>query len=371
MRGDFLEIKSYEVSSIGYISPLKICNYLTKNGWEKKREVEGISVWVNRKENNVSGIFVPLHDDFVDYQNRVFDILYTLEEFESRPIPQIIESLSSSSFLAKSVHREVIEVHIKYIFEKKYDVSLRKIGSVFKSLQDLIESIGEIKSLNRFSSLNHTLLRKELEVSLIETFQGSFGFRLCFLEPNSKQLDLLDAPLTQDVAQEFLGLIKASSSKAEDLEKKLSQFSGKPFVKFKSLVSNLITLDADLYLEWGSVDGEKGAAVSISFQKLLETLDLIEKREISNPTIINITAKLVLAGVPTKKKRQPRFIAITLEQDEKEYKGSIHVNVLRNKDINLIVDKVYRMSIEETIAVNSATGDEETTYTLVDLMIVN
>jgi hypothetical protein len=371
----FLEIKSYEISSIGYISPLKICNYLIKNGWQKKREIEDISVWVNKKENNLTGLFVPLRDDFVDYQNRVFDILYTLEEFENRPIPQIIESLSSSSFLAKLVHREVIEIQIKYLYEDKYDASLRKIGSIFKSLQDLIESIGEIKSLNRVSSLNYSSLKNQLEVSLIETFQGSFGFRLGFSQLKSKQLDLFDVPLTQDVAQEFLDLIRASSLNINNLENKLSQFSGKPFVKFKSLISHLINLDADIYLEWGSVDTEKGGAVTISLQRLLETLDFIEKREINNPTIITITATLVLAGVPTtkktKKKRQPRFIAITLDQDEKEYQGSIHQNILNNKTTDLTVGRVYRMSIEQTIAVNSATGDEETTYTLVDLILIN
>lgn len=361
-----LELKEYEISKIGYISPFKICSYLQEQGWLKRKELNGISVWTNTKTDNLSGIFVPLRDDFVDYQSRVFEILYTLQEFEKRPIYQIIQSLHSLSYIAKASRREVIEFRIKYIFEEKYDASLKKIGSVFKSLQDLFEALGEFKSLNRVSSLNMTSLKKELEVSLIETFQGSFGFRLGFSKSDNKQLEIFDVPIAQDTAQEFLELIKTCSSKPEIFEIKISKFSGKSFAKFKSFISNLITLNANIDLEWGSINIEKGGAVSITYEQLIETLELIKKREISDPTVIKITAKLILASVETKKKKHNKFIAVTLE-DEQEYRGNISKNILDNKNIELTVGKIYQMSLEETISVNMATGNEETNYTLIDL----
>lgn len=357
------------ITDIGYIPSIKICLYLVQNGWIKRKEVENVSVWTYKKGESVFGIFVPLREDYVDYQNRIIEVLDTLQTVEERSYIKILESLQDVSRLARDSGREILEMRIKYKFEEKFDAAIRKIGSVLKSLQDFFETIGEYKSEKRLSSLNSTELKKHLEVSLVESFQGSFGFRLGFSKVKINQLDMFDQPIAQDVAQEFLDLIKASNSdNPAILENKLSDFRGKSSAKFKSFISNFLTLEANFYLEWGSVNPEKGGAVEISYEKLLQTLELISKRDISNPTIIKFIGRLILAGVDKKNKKNTRFIAISLSNEgEKEYKGSISVNVTSNSKIDLTIGKVFEITLEEISAINTATGDEEITYVLIDL----
>jgi len=88
-----MEITTLDVKNIGYISSVKLCNYLEQHGWVKKRQAEGISVWTYKKGKELFGIFVPLNENFVDYNNRIVEVLYTLEKAENRPFSKILESL--------------------------------------------------------------------------------------------------------------------------------------------------------------------------------------------------------------------------------------------------------------------------------------
>ncbi len=83
-----------------HISPNQIVMYLEKSGWKKIKEAEGISAWIYNRANKKVGIFVPLMDDFVDYRERILEVLDTLEEIERRSKYEIIQDIVnvSSSF---------------------------------------------------------------------------------------------------------------------------------------------------------------------------------------------------------------------------------------------------------------------------------
>ncbi|GAA6622663.1 hypothetical protein [Scytonema sp. NUACC26] len=80
-----------------YISPNQIVIYLEKSGWNKIKEAEGISAWIYSKEDKKMGIFVPLIDDFVDYRERILEVLDTLEEIERRSKYEIIQDIVNRS----------------------------------------------------------------------------------------------------------------------------------------------------------------------------------------------------------------------------------------------------------------------------------
>ncbi|MUG98370.1 hypothetical protein F7734_41125 [Scytonema sp. UIC 10036] len=84
-------------SNENYISPNKIVIYLEKSGWNKIKEAEGISAWVYNRENKKVGIFVPVMDDFVDYRERILEVLDTLEEIERRSKYEIIKDIVNVS----------------------------------------------------------------------------------------------------------------------------------------------------------------------------------------------------------------------------------------------------------------------------------
>jgi hypothetical protein len=67
-----------------HISPNQIVTYLDRSCWCKIKEAEGISAWVYNRGNKNMGIFIPLIDEFVDYRERILEVLDTLEEVERR-----------------------------------------------------------------------------------------------------------------------------------------------------------------------------------------------------------------------------------------------------------------------------------------------
>jgi hypothetical protein len=88
-------MQNYQYKEIANISPNTIIQYLEKHGWHNWKEVEDVSVWIYNKQGRKFGLFLPLSLDFVDFQNRVLEILITLEEVEERPRGQILEALTS------------------------------------------------------------------------------------------------------------------------------------------------------------------------------------------------------------------------------------------------------------------------------------
>lgn len=78
------------------ICPKQLVIYLEKHGWNKKREAEDISVWTYKRQDKTFGMFVPLSDNFVDYRERILEVLDTLEEVEQRFKFEIIQDIEKT-----------------------------------------------------------------------------------------------------------------------------------------------------------------------------------------------------------------------------------------------------------------------------------
>jgi hypothetical protein len=240
------------------------------------------------------------------------------------------------------------------------------MGSVLKSLQDFLSAIGESKVSSRRLSVREEI-KSELELSIVETFSGSFGLRLALSQGQPRQLNLLEEPIAENAAQYLLELISASENEDSGiLKEKISELYGKPSIKFKSFLTNLLALEANLSLDWGSVNPEKGGFAEVSYSNILRALEIISKKEVENPIRVSVIGKLMLAGVGSDKKNR-KFI-FEEQETRKDYKGTISKDLLKNLDNDLNVGKKrYRATLEEITTVNTATGEEETTYILVGL----
>lgn len=89
----------YANELVSEISPNCMVRYLEQHGWNKKNQVEDVSVWTCKNEGKTFGVILPLSDNFVDYETRILEVLDTLEEVERRPKIKIIESLAASPVL--------------------------------------------------------------------------------------------------------------------------------------------------------------------------------------------------------------------------------------------------------------------------------
>lgn len=77
------------------IPPEQIQKYLEEYGWCQRKVVEQVSVWTYKRQDKMFGLFLPLTRDFVDYRNRIFEILEILQEVEQRSQEDILNTIES------------------------------------------------------------------------------------------------------------------------------------------------------------------------------------------------------------------------------------------------------------------------------------
>jgi len=80
------------------IRPLDVVAYLRTHGWIEARDSPIKGIWLLRRDRKEFEILTPLDHRFVDYPNRVSDMLRTLEIVEGRSQLQILTDITSTSF---------------------------------------------------------------------------------------------------------------------------------------------------------------------------------------------------------------------------------------------------------------------------------
>jgi len=358
------------------ISPAKIAAYLEYKGWKKAKEAEGIaSLWIHRNQNNQKvTLLLPLDKDFADFELKIEELLLVLAKFESRSEAELLKALANVSVIAQRNYREIIDLKIESVAgeqDDRYEAPAKATGSVLRSLGSFFEAVGEVmkkKTRKRASKLN---IESELNLSLLDAFQGSFGIRTGLgVYRDVRQTSFLEEPPAQEATEDFMNLIAASSnSNAELLRNKIEKFDKDSLTKFKYLIKNLASLNSDLVLEWGSVNPDKGAIVRFPYAKIVETLDIITKIESENSYQYEVIGKLIVAGIGQGKEK--RIFVLVDEVNDKEYKGHISIELISNLNDYIELNRLYIATIEEKLGVNEATGEETKFYILVGLQELN
>lgn len=363
---------SLERELIQNISPAKIETYLTYKGWAKIKEVEGVaSLWDYRYNNNEKiTLLLPLDRDFADFEIKIEDLLSTLAKFENRSEVAVLKALANLSVIAQRDYREIIDIKIESMAgeqNEKDEAPAKETGAVLRALGSFFEAMGDTLKKKTKKNKSKANIESELDLSLLDAFQGSFGVRIGLgVYENIRQTNLLEDPVAQEVTEDFMELLKASSSNNPgNLRIRIEKLEQDSLIKFKSLIKNLASLNSDIVLEWGSVNPDKGAIVRLSYDKIVETLDIITKVELDNTFQREVVGKLIVAGVG-EGKRKRRFILIDEVNDE-EYEGIIALELINNLSSNIQLDKLYVATIEEKSSINEATGEEIKFQTLVKL----
>lgn len=276
----YFELDAALMSSI---SPKKIAMYLEYKKWRKEKEAAGIaSLWSYIKNNKKISVLLPLDSDLSDFEIKIEELVTVLSRLEERPLSELLKVLESTSLVAKRSHREVIDLKIESL--EKNEVPAREIGEVLKSMQDLFVSIGTFKSITLNKNAKEALRfeSSELKLSLLDTFQGSFGIRVGL--PVSKQLNLFDDSIAEESVETFMRLIIVSTDdNSNALKSELETFQGELLIKFQNFIKCLIKLESDLVLEWGSVNPQKGGIVSFPLDKIMQAFEIASQVELGSP----------------------------------------------------------------------------------------
>jgi hypothetical protein len=80
------------------ITPVNCEAYLKSKGWHLTAKLADNKAHFYRQDNVVKDIFVPLDTELGDYGNRIYDLVYDLQEFENRPLEYIANDIVLSNY---------------------------------------------------------------------------------------------------------------------------------------------------------------------------------------------------------------------------------------------------------------------------------
>lgn len=355
--------KTY-IFTLDSIEPSSVIEYLSGNGWQEERKIDSrAAIWVQIKDNKKFSVLLPLDTEIPDFSDRMYEVLKTIELFEQRPLSEIINVFRSVKDIAIEKQREVLTLKFKFLSEvSKKQVPAKKLGGVLTSIQELFDAVGQSES-GKIS--DNGKIQKEIiertELSLFETFQGSFGMKLA-LAPHPQQLNLLERPLAEKVTESFIELINLSNNPDKEILKQyLLRLRKRSASRYRKFLQSLLNSQANFYFDWGSVNPEKGGKAILSFENVINTIEFINKMEVEDPEEYIVNGKLIAANKNTKK------LEIIAFEDNKVYIGKATDYVMNNKDIELTIEKLYTTTIQEVSSINPATGEEKTEYTIINL----
>ncbi|MEH2449391.1 MAG: hypothetical protein V7K18_27495 [Nostoc sp.] len=240
------------------------------------------------------------------------------------------------------------------------------MGIVLNSLQDLFDAVGQSESgkVSENGRIQKEIIEKT-ELSVFETFQGSFGIKLA-LAPHPQQLNFLERPIGERVTETFIQLIKFSNTVDKGMLKEyLLKLKRRSASRYRKFLMTLINSEANFYFDWGSVNPEKGGKAVLNFDNVIQTIDFINKMEVEDPAEYTVNGQLIAANKNTSN------LEIETFQDKKRYIGKANSKVVNNKEIELTIGRFYTAKIQEISSINPTTAEEKTEYTIIDLLYWN
>lgn len=359
-------LSSIKLEEINSIELDKAIDYLISNGWIKESENhdDTISVWVQNKNKMQFSLRLPLTREIADFSLIIKEALEILTEFENRPIAEILKSFLNSSYLAQKTLREILVIKFKFVYEsKKKEESAKKIGKILTSLQDLFYAVGQLESGkgSKSGTISQEII-DSTELSVIETFQGSFGIKLA-LPPINEQLDLFGNTLSQKIFTSILRLVNLSNEKDKQrLKEELLRLKKMSASRYRKFLMQLVQSKANFYADWGSANPSKGGQASLNFENAISTIEFINKMEVEDPEEYVINGELISA---TKHKNSLNSIEIEDFESGKKYAGKLGINI----NVELTIGRHYSAKIQEISSINPATGEEKNEYTVIELSL--
>jgi len=247
------------------LEPQAVYNYLEENGWIEERKIDTrASILTTAKNDKKYSILLPLDREIPNFASLMYDVFTVLEALENRSRSQIVTALINSSKIAQEKKCEIISLKFKFIEEDRKQLPAKKMGRILTTLQKVFDSLGESEAgINSDRRPIPKKILKKTELSVFETFQGSFGIKLA-LPPNSDSSNDSETPLAERVAATFLKLVKASIlSDSLEINKKAAY-------SYRQFLFSLKGLKADLDIEWGSVNPKAGGRSSLSSDRIEE-----------------------------------------------------------------------------------------------------
>lgn len=352
------------IDDISSVEPSFVYTYLENNGWQEESKLDDRAViFTIQKNHKKYSLLLPLDKKIPDFYSRMYDVLRTLEVIEDKSKIEILRMLKNTHQVALDKQTEIISLKFKFVYDQyKKQFSAKKMGVILVSLQNLLNAVGnhETGKDSERGSISEEILEKT-EISVFETFQGSFGIKLAF-SGLTDQLNLLERPLAERVSEKFLKLIELSNSPdKEKLKRVLLSLKKRTASQYRKFLAELTRAESNFYIDWGSVNPEAGGHACLTFDNTVQTVDFINKMEIEDPEEFTIRGELLSAS------QSSNSLEILNLGDGKKYTGKILDPILTNANVELTIKHFYIVTFQQVSSINSATGEEKIERKVIDI----
>ncbi len=362
-----MNVSESTLRSLYATEPKAIAAYLDGNGWEKRGDYKGLaSIWSLTTSAREFTILLPHSSDLTGYENRLYEILLILEKVENRPGSEIVESLRSSSQVAREMQREIVSIRLQSHYEEKqHEIPAKHLADILKHTQEVFDAIGQVEAgrASPYGQIQREITERT-KLSVVNTFKGSFGLRLSNVPPSSEQLNWLEEPLFTRSAKKFLKLLNTSDlNKRQELVDLLFALQQRATSRYRKLLLSLIEAGKNFSVEWASTEPENCGSALLPFESLADLVDLIEEIDTELPEEYEVIGTLISVAVESGQ--------FTLKEigEQNRYSGRISEDLLARsqEEFEFKLPRKYYARIREVNSVSPATGERKTEYTLLDL----
>ena len=259
---------------------------------------------------------------------------------------------------ALSSKREVCNLHFYPPNGWGTELNSKDLGKSLICFQEVIDAIGQncsgkptVKGAIPADTLQKTAL------NVCQIFEGSFGIQL---KSNYIDNDVFDYSLVSNSLSELLNLFMIKDNE-EELKNKLHKLKGRAASKYQQLLKELLSIQSDLKIEWGSPKINRGGEFILEKKVIKSAFDIISKLELSEKETINIKGKLICFNSRTK------FYEI-LSLDGEKFSGTASDN---SEIQSVTINDIYHAEIEQTIEIQPSSGEEKVKYKLIKLTTIS
>lgn len=355
------------------VEPQSVINFLNERGWRQFDIMpDVVSIWGIEKGTQVHKVLLPLDIDSPDYPNRMIRALETIGDVEGRNETDLMDFLTDRSLAAAEANRELVDLRLLPNSDpgKENEFSVKSLGSILQSLQNLLDSIGRAMKGVYSSSVTGPIAQEitdRTRLVAIGAGTGSFVVKMASETPE-EQLDWVEqeqGSLEQKTLNAFLDLIEVSHQGNPDvLKEKLEGLQRRTVVTYRRFLEDLSSASSGVEVRLGSLHPGFGGRSRLNSTEILGIIELLTQVEPQIPEVISVDGILSLAGKTIS--NTSKFF-IKRVPDNEPFEGRIANSVLE-KDIELTVNRRYRAFIEETETINAVTNESSKSYKLVDIV---
>jgi hypothetical protein len=301
-------------------------------------------------ENNHSNVKIIACSDLTD------DLLPVEGEFLRYKSPTLTPKKAEASRTAIQIKREVLDLTFNFPTLHRTEAPISNLGIIFQSFQNLIDSIGQVKTGHGGQPGKIPLtITEETKLAMTGTFSGSFGVEIIALSPEN----LFGDSLVREAIEEFIILLKVGSER-EQLGERLLGLRGRSISRYRQLLKGLVAAGTGVGIEWGSPQVGRGGVANLTLTTAKAVIAILDQITIQDPVEYEIIGELI--GV---NKRIANYEIKDIGNSEK-YSGKV-LEQAKQDIAEARLGRIYVAIIREKIEVFPITGVEKIEYELVSL----